>query len=163
MNPIISQIFIGVDVSKAFLDIHIHPLNKDLRIDNTEQGLRKLIKILSGYIIAQVVCESSGGYEYLMLKKLAESNYKVWRVQAKRIRAFIISEGIKAKTDKIDARMIALFASQKQCKYQSANYSESEERLRALVKCRIDLVHKDRKSTRLNSSHIQKSRMPSSA
>lgn len=49
-----------------------------------------------------------------MLKKFAESDYVVWRVQAKRIRAFIVSEGIKAKTDKIDARMIALLASQKQ-------------------------------------------------
>lgn len=140
MKPIVSQVYVGVDVSKEFLDVHLYPLEKDLRIDNTEQGLSKLIKILSKHKIAQIVCESSGGYEYLMLKKLAKNNYAVWRVQAKRIRAFIVAEGIKAKTGKIDARMIALFASQKQPKHQSTNHSEDEEMLRALVKCRMDLV-----------------------
>ena len=139
MNSMISPIYVGVDVSKDFLDVYLHPLGKELRIPNTQEGLNKLIKVLANYDVRQIVCESSGGYEYLMLQKLAD--YKIWQVQPKRIRSFIISEGIKAKTDKIDARMIALFASQKQPAYQSIDSSKDQEKLAAWVKRRMDLVY----------------------
>jgi transposase len=134
------HIFVGIDISKNFLDVHLYPLEKAVRIPNSEQGLDTLIALLSSYSIGQIVCESSGGYEYLALKILASHHYPVWHVQAKRIRAFIISEGIQAKTDKIDARMLALFASQKQPKHAFVIPSEDEERLRALVKRRADLI-----------------------
>jgi transposase len=140
MNNTLPSLFLGVDISKDFLDIYIHPLAKELRVLNSQQGLEKLITFLERYHVTQIVCESSGGYEYLLLKTLRIHGYKVWQVQPKRIRAFIISEGIKAKTDKIDAHMIALFAAQKQPRYELAYDSSVEEQLSALVKRRADLV-----------------------
>lgn len=140
MKNNITQISVGVDVAKDFLDIHLHPIGKDMRVANSAEGLEKLLAKLAQYKVIQVVCESSGGYESLMLKLLKKNQYNVWRVQPHRIRAFIIGEGVKAKTDKIDARMIALFAWQKWPAYQSITPSQTEEDMRGLVKLRTDLL-----------------------
>ena len=140
MNTTIPQIFVGVDISKNFLDIHLHPLHKAFRINNDIQGIRKFIKELSKHNVEQIVYESSGGYEYLLNKELEKKQYKVWQVEPKRIKAFIVSEGINAKTDKIDAQMIALFAAQKQSRYQQRAVSEKEEQLQALTRRRTDLT-----------------------
>jgi transposase len=139
MNTI-AQIYVGVDVAKNFLDIYLQPVGKAFRVTNDAHGIRKLIKELSKYTVEQIVCEASGGYEQLMFKKLRDKNHNVWLVDPKRIRAFIISEGINAKTDKIDAQMIALFASQKQLKYKPIVPSPEEEHLSALANRRDDLV-----------------------
>lgn len=138
MTNIISQVFVGVDVSKDFLDIHLHPLNKAVRLANSHSGLNKLISLLESYAIAQIACEVSGGYEHFMIQQLTKVGYKVWNVPANRIRAFIISEGIKAKTDKIDARMIAVFASYKKPAYLQNHHHDKQ--LSALFKCRSDLT-----------------------
>lgn len=112
MNKI-TQVFVGVDVSKRKLDVHINPLRKALLVDNTDKGIKQLIGALKPYRVARMVCESSGGYEALMIKMFRNEGINVWQVEPKRIKAFIYSEGKRAKTDKIDAEMIALFASQK--------------------------------------------------
>jgi len=140
MKDNITKIFVGVDVAKDFLDIHFHPLKKSMRIANSIDGLTKLLRMLAQYEVSQIVCEASGGYESLMLGILKKEQYKVWRVQPYRIRAFITSEGIKAKTDRIDARMIALFASQKDRGYQTVECSQDEECMRALTQLRTDCV-----------------------
>lgn len=136
-----TRIYIGVDVSKDFLDIHLHPLNKSFRIPNDTQSVRnKLIRKLSKYDVAQIVFEASGGYEAALFKELSKKGYQPWRVEPKRIKAFIVSEGIHVKTDKIDAKMIGLFASQKSPKYEKPILTDDEERLMALTKRRADLV-----------------------
>lgn len=137
---ILTKIVIGVDVSKKFLDIHINPLDKGFRIENSKKAIESLLRKFKGYNIEQIICEASGGYEFLMCKMLTEAGYKTWCVEPKRIRAFIISEGQRAKTDKIDAKMLALFASQKQCAYKPINMTPVLLELSALVKCRASLV-----------------------
>jgi len=137
----ITNFFVGVDVSKNWLDIYIHPKNEFFRISNCFIGITKLLQTLSIYKIERIVCESSGGYENLLLDLCREAQYKIWQVDPKRIRAFIISEGIKAKTDKIDAKMIALFASQKEPKYDKHKTSLIHYKLRALVQRRTDLTN----------------------
>lgn len=136
----LTKIFIGVDVSKKSLDIHLNPLNKGFRIENSKKGIESLLKIFKAYDIEQIVCEASGGYEFLLCKVLTEAGYKIWCVEPKRIRAFIISEGQKVKTDKIDAKMLALFASQKQRAYTPINTNPVLLELSALIKCRASLV-----------------------
>lgn len=111
----ISKVHVGVDVSKNKLDIYILEMKKHFVVPNNEDGLKELLKELSKHSVEQIVCESSGGYENFMLKTLAKKGFKTWQVEPRRIKAFIISEGIKAKTDAIDAHMIALFASSKKC------------------------------------------------
>jgi len=140
MNNSLPQVFVGIDVGKNFLDVHVHPIEKSFRVDNNPEGIKKLIKMLSGYQVERLVCEASGNYEAFLLQELRGKNYSVWRVDAKRVRHFRASEGIKAKTDKIDAKIIALFASQKQPEYQQNAPSAEEKRLKALSMRRSDLV-----------------------
>lgn len=136
----ITKNFVGVDVSKNWLDVHIHPKNQSIKVDNTQIGLDELLQILSNSNINQIVCESSGGYENLLVNVCTNAGYNVWRVDPKRIKAFIVSEGIKAKTDKIDAKMIARFAAQKQYVYIQNKRSSNDEKIRALVRRKADLT-----------------------
>ncbi|HSW48319.1 MAG TPA: transposase [Candidatus Saccharimonadales bacterium] len=135
----LSSIDVGVDVSKKHLDIHLHQIGKSARIANSATGITELEKLLAQYNIGQVACEATGGYERLMYKTLRQANYKVWRVEPRRIKAFIASEGIKAKTDKIDAKMIALFASKKCSSYEAIELSDNNEKLKSFVTLRTSI------------------------
>ncbi len=136
----VSKVDVGVDISKKHLDFCFHQVGKAIRVPNSMEGLNKLKSLLVQYEIGQVVCESTGGYESLMCKELRNSKYKVWCVEPRRIKAFIASEGIRAKTDKIDAKMIALFASQKQCSYEPNQRSESNEKLKNFVALKASMT-----------------------
>ena len=58
MNTTISHIFVGIDISKKFLDVHLHPLSKDFRVANSQAGISKLIQILSAYTVVQIVIDA---------------------------------------------------------------------------------------------------------
>src|SRR5665213_3250890 len=115
----LTKIFVGVDISKDTLDVCLLPGKKHFRVQNNNLGLKELIQNLSEYDVARIVCEASGGYEHLLIRTLSQAYYPVWLIEPKRIKSFIASEGIKAKTDKIDAAMIALFAQQKELSEQT--------------------------------------------
>jgi transposase len=134
------KVDVGVDVSKAYMDIYLHPCAKTLRIKNSDKGLSELIAILAEFDVAQVVCESSGGYQKLLVSTLGSAGYNIWEVDPKRVKSFIESEGVKIKTDKNDAKMIALFSSQKTRPYQRLVPSEAVIKLRSLVHRRVQLV-----------------------
>ena len=136
----VAKIHIGVDVSKARLDVHMNPLNKAIAFVNSEDGIRQFIEELKPYKVEQIVCESSGGYEDLMLKTLRRSGYKVWQVDPNRIKSFMRSEGKRAKTDVIDARMIALFSAQKAQPHEHVVQGKNHDLLCDLVKRRKDLT-----------------------
>ncbi len=138
----LSYVDVGVDISKKHLDIHLHNVNKTIRLENSKQGINKLIILLSRYEVGQIACEATGGYERLMCKALSQANYKVWRIQPRLVRAFIVSEGIKAKTDKIDAKMIALFAYKKNCPYEAIYQSDNNEKLKNIVALNSSLTTK---------------------
>lgn len=90
--------------------------------------------------VEQIVWESSGGYENLMSKVLEQAEYTTWSVDPKRIRGFVASQGVKAKTDKIDAKMIALFAAQNKPDYKKIKHPGTHSDLRELVRRKIDLI-----------------------
>lgn len=136
----VAQVYVGVDVSKKHLDICLKPNDKSFRVTNDEHGLHKMMKKLSTYEIEQVVCEASGGYEKKMVQFLTQKQIFVWCVEPKRIKAYIQSEGIKVKTDSVDARMIAKFASEKQCNHPQYVRSASEIILQDYVICRSQIV-----------------------
>lgn len=100
---------IGIDVGKSFLDIFI--LEKDLhwQIDNQPDQIKKLASRLSRYKIARIVVEATGGYERDLVVGLHERKLPVIVVQPMKVRQFANAQGIMAKTDKIDARVIAQF------------------------------------------------------
>jgi transposase len=138
MNTL-TKIAVGVDVSKKQLDVAFYPaIEKGFAVTNDVKGIESLLKKLSKYQVTQVVCESSG-CETLLLQMLVKHNHSAWRVEPSRIKAFIRSEGVHVKTDKSDACMMALFASQKQRGHDAIPLTEGGLQLEALTKRRDDL------------------------
>lgn len=137
----VAKVFVGVDISKKHLDLYLYPIDKVLHIENSEEGMKLLLSELSEHKeqIQKIVCEATGGYEALMLRTLKSAGYKTWLVEPKRIKSFIASEGKRSKTDKGDAKMIALFAAQKTCCYDSIERSKNELYINELCKRRDDL------------------------
>lgn len=153
----LSQVFVGVDVSKNFLDVHINPVNISFRIENSSLGIDQIINKISAYNIKNIVCESSGSYESLMLRKLHKAGLPVWRVNPVLIKGFIISEGIHFKTDLHDAKMIALFASKKDPKYTPVVcYSKEREEFVSFIKHREQITSNiSNEKKRIKQEHTQ--------
>lgn len=100
--------YIGIDVAKNHLDVCILPLNKTKRFKNNESGIISLIEFIGdNKKIERIILEPTGGCEELVLETLANKDYKVSMVNASQIRSFARANGILAKTDKIDARVLA--------------------------------------------------------
>lgn len=104
-----SELFIGIDVSKDWLDIAATPLELSLRVSNDPAGLVQLMATLGPLAPTLVVLEASGGYETTVAMRLAAGALPVVVVNAKQVRNFAKAMGVLAKTDRIDARVLATF------------------------------------------------------
>jgi transposase len=102
--------FVGIDVSKASLDIHIRPTGEAFRVGHDDAGLATLIERLRRAAPSIVVLEATGGYEVTVVATLANADLPVAVVNPRQIRDFARATGQLAKTDTLDARVIALFA-----------------------------------------------------
>lgn len=107
-----SSLFVGIDVSKEWLDLHVLPSNTRRRIPNNEEGCKKIAGILKPLQPKNIVMEGTGGYEKLIATQLAQEELPVAVVNPRQVRDFARSLGILAKTDKIDAEVLARFAQQ---------------------------------------------------
>lgn len=104
------KVYIGIDVSKAMLDVFILPSKKHMQFKNDETGIQKLTNKIKLFSSSLVVLESTGGYERALTYALSEAKLEVCVVNPRQIRDFAKAMGQLAKTDKIDAETIALFA-----------------------------------------------------
>lgn len=100
---------VGIDVSKEWLDIHVLPHNKQLRVANSCEGIRQLKHWLMRFDVALVVVEATGKWHRNVQRSLAASSMAVALVDPYRVRMFAKANGILAKTDRLDARVLALF------------------------------------------------------
>ncbi len=100
---------IGIDVGKTYLDIHILEIDRYWRLHNTADDIKALIKTLKRFHLTRIIVEATGGYERRVVENLAEAGMPVVVVQPMNIRQFAKAQGVLAKTDKIDARIIAQF------------------------------------------------------
>ena len=103
--------FVAVDIGKDSL--HIQTSSLAFETTSGPAGLRKLLAYLRKEEDPLVVCEATGGYERPLLEALAKAKIAYCLINPARLRAFAVSEGIKAKTDRIDARVILRFAQEK--------------------------------------------------
>lgn len=101
---------VGIDVSKARLDVHIHPTGERFAVDNTAAGHRELVARLGAAAPHKVALEASGGYEQPVLHALHQAGLTAVRLDPLRVRQFARAQGRRAKNDRIDAEMIARFA-----------------------------------------------------
>jgi transposase len=104
---------IAIDIAKDSLQV-LSAGGSSLQVANDALGLSHLLKWLKTLPLPMVVCEATGGYERPLLATLCRAKIAYALLNPQRMRAFALSEGIKAKTDPIDARMILRFAQQKQ-------------------------------------------------
>ena len=102
---------IGIDISKAKLDVHVLHGEKDVQFENTADGIKECVTLCQKVRPDLIVMEATGGYEYLATAMLSAARLPVAVVNPRRIRDFAKAVGQMAKTDKIDARVIALYAS----------------------------------------------------
>jgi len=100
---------VGIDVGKDTLDIYIYECEKHWQVSNTSEGVKALIKQLNRYQLTRVLVEATGGYERRMVGACAEKGMPIIIAQPIQVRQFAKAQGIIAKTDKIDARLIAQF------------------------------------------------------
>jgi len=101
-------VYVGVDVCKAHLDVHLHPLDASLRLANDRDGIRRLKRQLARHQVALVVMEATGKYHRLAHRSLHQSGLAVAVVNPLRARLFAEAAGLLAKTDRVDAKMLAL-------------------------------------------------------
>jgi transposase len=102
--------FIGIDVSKHRLDIHARPSGERFAIDYDEEGVAALIERLVALAPALIVLEATGGMEVRLAAALAAAGLPVAVVNPRQVRAFARAMGRLAKTDRLDAAVIAHFA-----------------------------------------------------
>jgi transposase len=103
-------LFVGIDVSKARLDIATRPTNAGWQVDNKEEGIASLVDKLKQLKPALIILEATGGYETAVTAALASGGLPVAVVNPRQVRDFAKSLGQLAKTDKIDAALLAHFA-----------------------------------------------------
>jgi transposase len=102
--------FVGIDVSKAHLDVYVRPLGESFRVSHDDAGFVTLIARVGPIAPAVLVLEATGGYEVTIAAALAGAGLPVAVVNPRQIRDFARATGQLAKTDALDARIIALFA-----------------------------------------------------
>ena len=101
---------VGIDTSKCWLDVHILPSGERRRLANSEAGVRQLKRWLLRHELALVVIEATGKWHRLVHRSLVASAIPVAVVDPFRVRMFAKAQGILAKTDRLDARVLAAFA-----------------------------------------------------
>lgn len=100
---------VGIDVSKANLDVFVHPSKGRCRVSNDEAGAKDLIARLAGFKDGVVVLEATGGLEAYVAAALGTAGFNVAIVNPRQVRDFARAMGRLAKTDRIDAEVLALF------------------------------------------------------
>ncbi len=101
--------FVGIDVSKDRLDVHVRPHNEAFSVARDAEGIEALSKRLAALSPASVVLEATGGFEQVVAASLASAGLPVVVMNPRQIRDFARSLNRLAKTDRIDAEIIALF------------------------------------------------------
>lgn len=102
-------IVVGIDVSKDRLDVAVRPTGESFAVSRDADGLEALIARLAALAPAAIAVEATGGYETLVTASLAAAGLPVVVVNPAQVRSFAQALGRRAKTDPIDAQVIAHF------------------------------------------------------
>jgi transposase len=105
-----SPCFVGIDVAKAWLDLAVRPSGMQWRIANAETELPALVARLGTLAPQLVVLEATGGYERNVVAALATAGLPVVVINPRQVRDFAKATGRLAKTDQLDAHILAHFA-----------------------------------------------------
>ena len=104
-----SELFVGIDVSRDLLDVAVHPTLEHNSFSNNEKGIGELVTFVKSLNPNLVVLEATGGYEMAVVSVLVANQQPVVVVNPRQVRDFAKATGKLAKTDRIDAAVIAHF------------------------------------------------------
>ena len=110
MSEIVVEKFVGIDVSKTTLDVCIEPSNEELHVDYDDKGVAKIVKRLLEALPTLIVIEATGGLEVCIASELASKGLPVAVINPRQVRDYAKATGQLAKTDRIDAAVLAAFA-----------------------------------------------------
>ena len=130
---------IGIDVAKPYFDLHCLKTGRDQHMENSADGIRQCVALCNELRPELIVMEATGGYELALAGTLQAEGFAVAVVNPRRIRDFARAVGQMAKTDKLDARIIAQFAATLE-PMPTEQISENTQKLKALVARRSQLV-----------------------
>jgi transposase len=140
MSASVEPVYVGIDVSKAKLDVCLLPSGQTFVFDNNAAGIRQLVALLQKRPrVARCLLEATGRYERRCAADLMEAGFNVAVVNPRQARDFARSMGKLAKTDTLDARMLAEFA-----KLGHVRLSEKEPKNQAILD---DLITRRRQVT----------------
>jgi transposase len=134
-----SEVAVGIDVSKDWLDVCVLPAGREHRVAHTAVGIATLTAELHTLQPAYLVLEATGGLEIALLGALWTAGLRPARVNPERVRRFAQSLGQRAKTDRLDARVLARFGQRVQPEPRPLPDLVQQE-LQALVTRRQQLV-----------------------
>jgi transposase len=131
------EVYVGVDISKDHLDIAINTEKGSRRLNNSTAGIQKAIEYLRGVNPVLVVFEATGGLELPLWQELTEAGIAASPVNPRQIRNFAKAKGVLAKTDTIDAQVIAQYASVMQPQAQA--FPDTQE-LKEMIARRSQII-----------------------
>jgi transposase len=135
---VMDKVFVGIDVSKNTLDVAIHNGKKG-SFPNTDQGFEEVYDFIAPFGPALVVIEATGGYQFRVVEYLAIHAIPVAVVNPRQVRDFAKATGKLAKTDRIDAAVIAHFGESVKPEPQALK-DDQAQKLDALISRRRQLV-----------------------
>jgi transposase len=101
-------VYVGVDVCKDWLDVYLHPLGRALRVANSREGIKRLKRELTDHSVKRIVMEATAKYHRQAHRSLSAAGFAVAVVNPLRSRLFAEAAGVLAKTDRVDARILAV-------------------------------------------------------
>ena len=132
--------FFGIDVSKTTLDLAQWGQKEVAQFENDAAGIATMVEMLSSATaVTSSVVEASGGFEQTMVTELAAASLPIVVVNPTRVRSFARAKGQLAKTDKLDAQMIAAFAQAVRPEGRPLG-TEEQQLIKALVVRRRQLI-----------------------
>lgn len=144
------KVYVGIDVSKNWLDVAVRPSGEQWQVDQDEDGISSLVKRLTMLRPKLILMEATGGPERLAVAALGSAQLPVAVVNPRHVRDFARSQGILAKTDRLDAAVIAHFGEVSKVVAKPLAPEEARE-LEALVARRRQLVQM--KTAEMNRRH----------
>lgn len=138
-TTLLNELFVGVDVSKSTLDVGFHPDNGALSFTNDELGIAGCVERLLERHPTQIIVEATGGFETLFAITARSAGLVVSVVNPRQVRDFARASGILAKTDRLDAGVLARFGAAIRPPVREAPDKETRE-LAELLSRRRQLV-----------------------
>lgn len=124
--------FVGIDVAKDRLDVAVLGRRQEKQVENTQEGIASLVQQMEVLQPELIVVEATGGYQRAVVEALVQAGLAVAVVNPARVRQFARACGLLAKTDKLDAQVLAVFGQRVQPRQYEAK-SEAGKQLSALL------------------------------